>query len=232
LITFNSNESVSASGWFISYKSILPDWCSGVTFLTEPTDTFSDGSGTFNYQNGSTCMWSIQPDGAEQLIINFLEFDTEEENDQVKIYDADNNQLLATLSGTYEPGNLPDPITSPSGKMMLAFSSNNTVSMQGWNAYYTIITGVDEKLNDLNPVRIFPNPVNDYLTLELNLTKEQDVIIKLTDVNGKLIDSKILVNCSGLISKKFDVSEYDTGIYFMEVEGASGSIFKKVVKTF
>ena len=57
LVTFQSDNSGTAPGWFISYSSIIPNWCGGLLQLTEPEDTISDGSGYFHYHNGSTCMW-------------------------------------------------------------------------------------------------------------------------------------------------------------------------------
>ncbi len=231
LITFNTNETITAPGWFISYESVQPVWCSGLTFLTEPTDTFTDGSGSFNYKNGSTCMWSIAPDGAEQVSIHFLEFDTEEVNDEVSIYDAGSNELLASYSGTYDPGNLPDPVVSPSGEMVIAFSSNTTVTKQGWKAYYTITTDISENRNDAYDTRIFPNPANEAFSLEMNIHEVQDIYLQITNVNGQLVSSEIMGNCQGYVKKTIDLSKYENGIYFIEVTGQSGSSYSKIIKT-
>ncbi len=64
-------------------------------------------------------MWKVHPEWASDLTLSFTEFDTEEDKDVLKIYDGSNNQLLATYSGEYTAGNMPDPITIPSGNLFL-----------------------------------------------------------------------------------------------------------------
>ena len=176
-------------------------------------------------------MWSIAPDGAEQVTIHFLEFDTEEYYDEVSIYDAGSNELLATYSGAFAPGNLPDPVVSPSGEMMVAFSSNNTVTQQGWKAFYTITTGITDNTYDPFNTKLFPNPAIESITLDMNILKIQDIFIRVTNVNGQLVGSETLKNCQGKLEKIIDLSNYKNGVYFIEVSGLSGSSYKKVIKT-
>ena len=129
LITFISDDDVTSAGWLASYSSEIAVYCNGLTSLTEISDTFSDGSGPRNYHNLSTCMWDIQPPDASEITIYFIEFNTEEEFDPVKIFDG--KTLIAVLSGN----EIPDPITAYSGSMFLTFTTNSTVTAPGWEAY-------------------------------------------------------------------------------------------------
>ena len=187
-IKFFSNDKTTATGWLLSYTSTIPVWCNGLTNLTAVTDTFSDGSGSFNYYNGTTCMWNITPEAAITITLNFTEFNTEEDKDLVKIYNAANNQLLATYSGNYSPSNLPEPVTSPSGKMFVTFCSNNYITAPGWEAYYTIsTTDIDNKNNVLYDLNIFPNPANNLLYLSFSTNETQSLTLKLISIKGKTI---------------------------------------------
>jgi hypothetical protein len=231
LITFNSDGNETASGWFISYSSVIPVWCSGLTMLTAPSDTLSDGSGNFYYHNGSVCMWNIQPPGASELTINFLDFDTEENKDLVKIYNAGNSQLLATYSGIYEPDNLPEPVTSPSGKMMVTFSSNMTVNKQGWTAYYTINgVGINEDDNEEELI-IYPNPAKDIIYIELNLTAIRNVELYLSDIKGTIVYSDYIRNLMGKEVTSVDVASFNKGIYFIKIVSENKVYFRKIVIT-
>lgn len=229
-ITFTSDDEENEAGWFLNYRSVTPVWCNGMTIMTEPSNTFSDGSGLFYYQNGSICMWNIQPPGASTLTINFSEFDTEENKDVVKIYDAGTNQLLATYSGSYIPGELPDPVTSPSGKMMVTFSSNTTLQHQGWTANYSITTSIEESIDNYYGVSIFPNPFNERVSLHMNISKHQDVIINVSDINGQLLKTEVLNNCIGIIDRELNLSGFAKGIYLFEILGIEGKVYRKVVK--
>ncbi|MBM3436972.1 MAG: hypothetical protein FJY07_12235, partial [Bacteroidetes bacterium] len=128
LITLTADgDATTGTGYRVEYSSTQPNWCSGLTQLTEPSGSFGDGSGDWYYKNQSNCMWKIQPAWASDLTITFTEFNTEANTDLVKIYDASNNQLLATYSGEYTSGNMPDPITIPSGKLFMTFQSDGAV---------------------------------------------------------------------------------------------------------
>jgi hypothetical protein len=230
LVTFESDDENTAAGWFISYSSVTPVWCTGLTMLTAFTDSLSDGSGSFNYKNGSICMWRIEPPGATDVTINFLEFDTETDKDLVKIYNAGNNQLLATYSGTFTPAELPDPITSPSGKMMITFSSNMTVTRDGWSAYYTSNGVGTTEVNAMYNFIAYPNPADDFIFLEVNLPQSQNVEVRIYDINGKSI-SLNTIRYNGVKSiEKIDISQIENGIYTLKVMSSNQVYFQKIVK--
>lgn len=122
-ITFSSNASTTAKGWIASYTSNVQTWCSGITEFTEPTSVFSDGSGFFPYRNGTNCIWSIEPQWANEVILNFTSFNTEENYDILTVYDGVTQEILAELSGSELPG----PVTSPNGKLFITFCTNYTI---------------------------------------------------------------------------------------------------------
>lgn len=75
--------------------------------------------------------------------------------------------------------------------------------------------------NMKNKIALFPNPTSDYLTID---TAEIIENITLLDVNGRIINSIYLE------SKKIDVSNLQSGIYFMKVKTNSAIETMKFIK--
>jgi hypothetical protein len=230
LIVFSSNESITASGWILGYQSVKPVWCNNMTVLTEPADTFGDGSGSFYYENGTTCMWKIEPPGISQITINFLDFETEDDNDEVRIYDAGSSQLLATYSGIFEPDDLPPPVTSLSGKMMIAFSSNSSITKQGWTACYSTEVGIGNSSASPNEIRIYPNPFNDFVTIDFKPGALQTYQISVSDLKGQIYFTEKIKIKSGSIKDIIDLSNLQQGVYFINIKGNKSSYIKKIIK--
>ena len=136
LITFESIGSGTAPGFKAEFSTSRPTYCSGLVTLTDPVGSLSDGSGSFYYKNGSVCKWMIQPPDAEEATITFTSFKTIENEDFVSIYNTANSQLLASYSGDYTT-TLPDPVTSPSGRLYILFTSSSHNNDEGWEAVYT-----------------------------------------------------------------------------------------------
>jgi hypothetical protein len=140
-VEFITGDENTAAGFYLNYKTTRPLWCSGITNLTVPSATFDDGSGSFYYSNDILCRWIINPGTNQPLTLNFNYFDTEEDNDVVRIYDyVGSGVLIATLSGFYEDP--PEPVTASSGKMMVVFMTNKAVQGQGWEVWYDITSGI------------------------------------------------------------------------------------------
>jgi hypothetical protein len=68
---------------------------------------------------------------------------------------------------------------------------------------------------------IYPNPVNDYLSIG-GLNENADVAIY--DLTSKLIYNNYFSN------NQIDVSNFQSGIYIMKIETAKGIVTKKFVK--
>ena len=123
--------------------------------LTLPSDTLADGSGPANYQNLTTCLWLIKPDAGLDITLNFLEFNTEQDFDILKIYDG--NEQIGEFSGSQ----LPPSLTASSGLMSIFFTTNLSVTEAGWKAYYTTSTVNIKDISIRKQINIFPNPANE-----------------------------------------------------------------------
>ncbi len=227
-IEFITDGSNTAPGFYLNYKTVRPVWCSSMTQHTEPVAIFDDGSGDFYYANSSTCMWMIDPGITEPLTLHFNYFSTEEDYDILKIYDAISQELIATISGYYE--NPPQPVTSASGKIMLAFLTNGSVQEQGWEAWYDINTGIPDNTKEFG-FSIIPNPVSSEVKFSFSLQTDQQVSIWIFNVVGKE-SAKILDEYfpEGHHNFEADLGNFNEGIYFCRLQIGNEMITKKIIK--
>jgi len=135
LLHFISDYSVTRSGWSAEYISgeILPI-CINETFFA-PNGLLDDNSGLEEYMNLADCQKLIQPSGAEEITLTFTEFQLEDGNDFVRIYDG--SSTADPLLGEFTGVGLPEEITSTGGSMLIHFTSNESISASGWMAAYT-----------------------------------------------------------------------------------------------
>lgn len=79
--------------------------------------------------------------------------------------------------------------------------------------------------NDLEGINIFPNPVKDYLNIEIPFSKV-DANVEVLDNLGK---SVLQANISDQNSK-LDLSKLNSGIYFIKIEIGGLEKMKKIIK--
>ena len=133
------------AAWFATGIGNNPNnYCSGTTNLTASGVTFSDGSGSADYNNNSNCKWVIAPAGANQISLNFTSFSTEAGFDTVFVYDGptEDSSVLMTWWGN----TLPPTINSTGGALCVKFKSDSDITAAGWTATYTS-TGITPSCN-------------------------------------------------------------------------------------
>lgn len=221
---FITNSSGNSEGWLLSYTSEIPVYCSGLSMLTESTDTISDGSGPRNYHNETTCLWNIKPPDASGITLYFTSFNTEDTNDVLKVYDG--SQLIAELSGN----ELPEPLVANSGSMFLTFSTNMTITAPGWEAYYVAdYVGIENQLTD-PVVSVFPNPATDNLYIETSIVMNNcNVLIR--NIRNEIIYAEDMNHLTKGERFEIDISSLSQGIYFLTLGDDKVMHHHKFVKT-
>ncbi len=224
LVTFTSNGSTNAGGFFANFRSVYPQYCSGTNTFNSPQGTLSDGSGVKNYVNNATCNWIIDVPFGINLTLTFTAFDLEDNNDFVKVYDYATQQLLATCSGH----TLPAPVTSVSGKMYIVFKSDYAYNFGGWAAQWSVGNLGLEENSGIKSFSVYPNPASSSLTIDLSMEDTQNTRIELTTINGQLVYSEEFKALHGDLNKRLDVSSFAKGVYVLKVKGEKGLITRKV----
>ncbi|MCK5764858.1 MAG: C10 family peptidase [Bacteroidales bacterium] len=223
LITLNTDGSGHGTGFKAEFFSDFPTYCAGIVELTDPVGTFDDGSGSFHYAPGATCMFRIEPAYANTITVHFNYFETEEGKDFVKVFNG-NTQL-----GTFSGDDIPGPFVCDEGFVFITFSSNSLNNYPGWEVTYEIDNVGVEEQEAFTQLDIFPNPATDALNVNFNLDNTQTVEIRLVNVTGEAIYNNVLSNVTGQINNRIDVSNFAKGIYILNISGAEGSVNKKVI---
>lgn len=82
-----------------------------------------------------------------------------------------------------------------------------------------IIASVNEKNDNLNVTSVYPNPANDKVTINYELTSGKNVEISIYDMSGRVIYNNVEVNqYAGMHFINIDLSKYDNGIYYYAIK--------------
>lgn len=102
------------------------------------------------------------------------------------------------------------------GQMAYTLNSGTSGSVsQGVQQPYEILvlTGADERWDIGLTMKAYPNPTTNYLTLQLNNSELSGVTYQLTDMSGRLLESKRVESKETTIS----MSHYTSSSYFLKV---------------
>ncbi|KPL13657.1 MAG: hypothetical protein AMS26_13590 [Bacteroides sp. SM23_62] len=222
LVHFTTNGSVNASGWAASYASTssLCDPCMNEIFKAA-AGTVSDNSRDANYENFADCRKLIQVKDADYINLVFTDFNIDEGNDYVRVYDGQtiDDILLGEFTGTL----LPKPITSSGSTILIHFTSNGSVNAPGWAASYKgikettvteipIITGRPDK----ESILVYPNPVESYVTVEI-LNNRKISKVEIFDLYGRILRITDNINNSSVTLQRGDLQR---GIYILRIHAA------------
>lgn len=136
------------------------------------------------------------------------------------------NKMHTTWMTDYEPGmNLGSDVDP---------EAQNTISYEGFdvNSFVWTINGVKEHAAYVNEINAYPNPTNGTFTLSLDLKKNADVKVRVTNLLGQEVASiapKAMV--AGKNNEvKIDMSKFANGVYLYTVSSENFTVTKRIVK--
>lgn len=89
------------------------------------------------------------------------------------------------------------------------------------------VTGIDENISNVN-LDVYPNPTNGELYVDITTLDVQDFTISVINTLGQTVkEEKQIQSNGGKI--KIDLSDKNTGVYFVTVKSKSGSNVKRIV---
>jgi hypothetical protein len=222
-VKFESDGSGTSGGFLLSYKANQVKTCSGLTTVTAPSGTITDGSGQYNYQSGNFCRWRIEPPGAELIILSFSEFDIDS-TDYVRITDLSTNAVLATLKGSQ----LPPLFSINTDKVQVMFFSNATGNAGGFMLHYdSFQQSIDEMM--ASGIKVYPNPASESITISIpDYISLTSPVLNLYTLSGQKVG--MLETENELKEIQFNVSDLPPGFYILNITDFNGhSLNKKVV---
>lgn len=88
-----------------------------------------------------------------------------------------------------------------------------------------VLTDITQ-LSDGAVVKLFPNPMTDWLRITVEDMPTQEIVVRLFNLNGQLLTQQLMVT----EQQQIDVSHYSTGTYILHLLGKDWSLVKKVMK--
>ena len=91
--------------------------------------------------------------------------------------------------------------------------------------------GVNDEIKSHINISVFPNPVKHILNVSCTSFESDNLTFDIVNILGKSIYSftKKLSSSSNTFTKKIDVSQFDTGIYFLNVNSDFSYQSKKII---
>ncbi len=223
-IQFVTDATGQNEGWLVEYSSVFPSFCSGTKTMTEPSGSFTDGSGDFNYRNNTLCKYKIQPLYAMDLTLTFEAFDLLDE-DQLLVHSLLSGDIIATLTGNQ----IPDPITVPFGGLYIIFQTNAYYTSGGFSASYSVGNVNTSELPGISSLNVSPNPASDFIMVRAYNSKNQQIELSLNDMTGKNLYKETFAAAKGNIEKSIDVSSLNGGMYFLSMQSTDGRVTQKII---
>lgn len=90
-----------------------------------------------------------------------------------------------------------------------------------------VTTGINSAINDASLIRIFPNPANEFIGIQLNHLTAETIELELYDLTGKLLQKTALYQ--GSTVAYFDTRNLYNGTYVISVPGKDGPKKQKVI---
>ena len=218
----------SSQAAVVNIMPYFAPYCMTNRTFTDSTRLISDGSGYSYYWNDTDCDWLIKPAGAEKVLLQFSDFNTESDNDIVSVYNGEttSDPLLGSFSGS----NTPPLLIANSGKMLITFSSNSTTQGLGWSAkYWTLKNGDGINENEYEKISVYPNPVSSEMIINNQKSIHGAIVVSIFDYSGKEVYT---MNQSKENSDpiKIDVSNLEAGFYIVSVQSENHSYRAKFIK--
>jgi hypothetical protein len=95
-----------------------------------------------------------------------------------------------------------------------------------WTDTITFQVKGPSNIEDINTLaaRVYPNPTEDMINIEIGNTGEQETVIELVSVTGTVIYRKEYRNSQDHFAGQIDVSGYARGMYFVRIR-QSGAVY-------
>lgn len=106
---------------------------------------------------------------------------------------------------------------------------NTTVDMGAYEFDSTTLS-IEDTTPTLNLV-LYPNPTKDFIHLTFDTLETESISVLLYDITGRLI--KIIDNeqkIHGTFSRIIDLSQQESGIYFLKLHTKNGDYVKKIIR--
>ena len=90
-----------------------------------------------------------------------------------------------------------------------------------------VLAGI--KNHSVSNLLLAPNPVKNILNVNFN-SSESTVVLKLLNLTGQVMYEEVINKTNGSFKTSVELNDYNSGIYFMQLNTKEGMLVKKVIK--
>jgi hypothetical protein len=149
--------------------------------------------------------------------------------------DASNNEIYAynsvlTANNQWEQFSV--DLTNVASQSITRFVLFLDQTVVNWDMYYlddfnlTSTPLLVQDINDSEIIDVYPQPAKDNLNIDIKFSHNDVSRLDLYDIQGKVLLSTVVNQNSNNVS--LDVSELNSGIYFVKVQSENNLYTKKV----
>lgn len=117
-------------------------------------------------------------------------------------------------------------ISSPGNYDVVVTDGNGCTATDA--IFVNIITTIST-VNANNSIKLYPNPANDFVNVEISDLRGKAALIKLFSIDGKMLIKEEVNSIYGRIVKKISLTGIAQGVYFLTVESEKNSTTMKII---
>ena len=149
--------------------------------------------------------------------------------------DASGNEILAynsTLSANDQWQQFSIDLTSVASQSITRFVLFLDQTVVNWDTYYLDDLNLSStplyvhEINDSGVISVYPQPAKDNLNIDIKSSNNDENRLDLYDIQGKVLLSTVVNQNSDNV--RLDVSELNSGIYFVKVQSKNNLHTKKI----
>lgn len=219
-ITFETDDSITANGWHLSFQTYREGIGCGTHLTTESSGIITDNSGDKNYRDNANCSWTLRINNANSITFVFDELDISPE-DHLDFYDMSSYPytLIQSISGN----SIPAPMTFASNRIRVRFISDNYLNAQGFSMqWYGSSTGTDDFATYTN---IFPNPADNAIHVSLGEAVDH-CTLSLYNMVGQSVFLKTFESVGEM---EIPTAQLPNGIYMLSIESQGRAAHRKIM---
>jgi hypothetical protein len=114
-------------------------------------------------------------------------------------------------------------------KYITLVSTLNGCTSQKTDSVTIAITAIKNNISFVDKIEVFPNPADDFVSVQLKSKKAAEFRILLISIDGKIIVSREYKNTT-IVNDEISLKNYSSGVYFLQIESENEQATYQLIK--
>ena len=114
-------------------------------------------------------------------------------------------------------------------KYITLVSTLNGCTSQKTDSVTIAITAIKNNISFVDKIEVFPNPTDDFVSIQLKSKKAAEFRILLITIDGKIIVSREYKNTT-IVNDEISLKNYSSGVYFLQIESENEQATYQLIK--